>query len=74
MAEGKVSWFSNKKGFGFIEVEGKDIFVHYSEIKTEGYKSLKKGESVSFSLMQTDKGEQAKDVVVNRQDGEVRCE
>ena len=65
MAEGKVKWFNEAKGFGFIEPnEGdKDIFVHYSSIKTEGYKTLKQGDEVSFDITQGPKGPQAINVV-----------
>jgi len=60
---GKVKWFNNEKGFGFIEIDGmSDIFVHYSQIKSEGYKSLDEGTEVVFELIETDKGLQAKNV------------
>lgn len=62
--KGKVKWFNNEKGFGFIEYkEGEDIFVHYSAILSEGYKTLVEGQYVEFDLVQTDKGLQAKNVV-----------
>ena len=61
---GKVKWFNNEKGFGFIEYkEGEDIFVHYSAILSEGYKTLVEGQEVEFELVRTDKGLQAKNVV-----------
>lgn len=65
MAEGKVKWFNEAKGFGFIEPNdgGKDIFVHYSSIKTDGYKTLKQGDEVSFDITQGPKGPQANNVV-----------
>ena len=63
MAEGTVKWFSNQKGYGFIETKDRDVFVHYSEIKDEGYKTLKKGDKVEFDIATTDKGDQAKNVV-----------
>ncbi|MBI4115051.1 MAG: cold shock domain-containing protein [Candidatus Omnitrophica bacterium] len=66
MAEkGKVKWFSNVKGFGFIEKEGggQDVFVHYSAIQGEGYKTLEEGESVTFEVVQGEKGPQAANVV-----------
>jgi len=65
LAEGKVKWFNEAKGFGFIEPkEGdKDIFVHYSSIKSDGYKSLKQGDEVSFDITQGPKGPQAINVV-----------
>lgn len=59
----KVKWFNDEKGFGFIEYKmGEDIFVHYSAIKSEGYKTLSEGQSVEFDLITTDKGYQAKNV------------
>lgn len=63
--KGKVKWFSNQKGFGFITKEdGKDIFVHFSGIKSEGYKTLKEGQDVEFEVTQGPKGDQATDVTV----------
>ena len=60
---GKVKWFNNEKGYGFIEYrEGEDIFVHYSSILSEGYKTLVEGQYVEFELVRTDKGLQAKKV------------
>ena len=64
MAQGKVKWFSNQKGYGFITTdEGKDIFVHYTAIQGEGYKSLQEGQAVQFDVVQGPKGEQASNVV-----------
>ena len=61
--ESKVKWFNNDKGFGFIEHKGgEDIFVHYSSILTDGYKSLVEGQYVDFDVVRTDKGLQAKNV------------
>ena len=62
--KGKVKWFSNVKGFGFLEKEGeaKDIFVHYSAILSDGYRTLDSGEEVTFDIVQSDKGPQAKNV------------
>lgn len=57
---GKVKWFNNEKGYGFIECENlSDIFVHYSQIVCDGYKSLNEGDKVSFELTHTPKGLQA---------------
>ncbi|MBE6152473.1 MAG: cold shock domain-containing protein [Firmicutes bacterium] len=62
---GKVKWFNNDKGYGFIECgdSKEDIFVHYSSILSEGYKMLVEGEYVEFELIRTDRGLQAKNVV-----------
>jgi len=61
---GKVKWFSAQKGYGFIECEdGQDVFVHFSAIKSEGYKTLEEGQKVQFDIVQGEKGPQAKDVV-----------
>jgi CspA family cold shock protein len=64
MATGKVKWFNNLKGFGFIQQEGGggDIFVHYSAILSEGFKSLAEGEVVQFEIQQSEKGPQAVNV------------
>jgi len=64
MAMGKVKWFNNSKGYGFIENEGGgDVFVHYSAIQGDGFKTLNEGESVEFEVSQGDKGPQAVNVV-----------
>lgn len=61
---GTVKWFSNAKGYGFIEREGADdVFVHFSAIQGEGFKTLDEGERVEFSIEQSPKGPQAADVV-----------
>ncbi|GAA0494256.1 cold shock protein CspA [Alkalibacterium sp. s-m-22] len=63
MAQGKVKWFNAEKGFGFIEVEGhEDVFVHYSAINSEGYKSLDDGQEVEFDIIEGDRGPQASNV------------
>jgi cold shock protein len=63
LAEGTVKWFSNEKGYGFIEREGgDDVFVHFSAIAGDGYKSLTEGQRVSFEVVQGDKGAQAANV------------
>ncbi|MCY9419223.1 cold shock-like protein CspB, partial [Bacillus inaquosorum] len=57
MLEGKVKWFNSEKGFGFIEVEGQDdVFVHFSAIQGEGFKTLEEGQAVSFEIVEGNRG------------------
>ena len=63
MAKGTVKWFNNQKGYGFItDEEGKDVFVHYSGLNMEGFKSLDEGAKVEFDVVQGEKGPQATNV------------
>ena len=63
MKVGEVKWFNNEKGFGFISVEGEnDVFVHFSAIQGEGYKSLEEGQKVEFEIVDGSKGPQAANV------------
>ena len=64
METGTVKWFNTEKGFGFIEVEGgNDVFVHFSAIVGDGYKSLDEGQCVEFNVVQGNRGPQAENVV-----------
>jgi CspA family cold shock protein len=64
MAKGKVKWFNDAKGYGFIQADGeaKDIFVHYTSVKAEGFRTLTEGEEVEFELVQSPKGLKAENV------------
>jgi CspA family cold shock protein len=63
MSEGTVKWFNTRKGYGFIAAaDGKDVFVHYSSISSEGYKTLEEGDPVSFDIVQGEKGPRAENV------------
>jgi CspA family cold shock protein len=65
LAQGTVKWFSNEKGYGFIEREGgEDVFVHHSKIAMDGYRTLVEGQRVEFDVVQGDKGLQAENVTV----------
>jgi CspA family cold shock protein len=64
MAKGRVKWFNDQKGYGFITPEsGNDVFVHHSEIQGEGFKTLDEGQEVEFEIQQAPKGEQAVRVI-----------
>ncbi|EHM70918.1 cold shock protein CspA [Staphylococcus pettenkoferi VCU012] len=66
MKQGTVKWFNAEKGFGFIEVEGEnDVFVHFSAINQEGYKSLEEGQSVEFEVVEGDRGPQSCKTLLN---------
>lgn len=64
MKQGTVKWFNNQKGFGFIEVEDEnDVFVHFSAIQKEGFKTLEEGQKVEFEVIEGDRGPQAANVI-----------
>ena len=64
MEQGEVIWFNGEKGFGFIEVDGKDdVFVHFSAIQGEGFKTLEEGQDVEFEIVDGNRGPQAANVV-----------
>ena len=64
MTQGKVKWFNNAKGFGFVVPEGskEEVFAHYSQIRMDGYKTLKTGQVVEFELINSEKGKQAQNI------------
>jgi cold shock protein len=65
MAQGTVKWFNPDKGYGFIAVDGgKDVFVHFSAIQSDGYRTLEEGQRVEFEITQSDRGQQAEKVIV----------
>lgn len=62
--EGVVRWFDNEKGYGFIDCENNDVFVHYKAVEQDGYKSLSQNQKVKFYMIETEKGLQAKNVAI----------
>ncbi|MBJ9976518.1 cold shock domain-containing protein CspD [Pseudomonas sp. S75] len=73
MASGKVKWFNNAKGYGFINEEGKteDLFAHYSAIRMDGYRTLKAGQLVTFEIIQGPKGLHAVNIAAARSESDV---
>jgi len=70
MSDGKVKWFNPRKGYGFIATtDGRDIFVHYSSISSDGYKTLAEGDPVTFDVVEGDKGLRAENVVARGASG-----
>ena len=70
---GRVKWFNNEKGYGFIEYkENEDVFVHYSAIELEGYKTLSEGQLVEFKLVETSKGYQALNIQLVKETATVK--
>lgn len=73
MTVGKVKWFNNEKGYGFIEYkENEDVFVHYSAIELDGYKTLSEGQLVEFQLIETSKGYQALNVKLVKETADIK--
>ncbi|MDY5233177.1 MAG: cold-shock protein [Faecalicoccus sp.] len=71
MNTGKVKWFNAEKGYGFITGEdGKDVFVHYSSISAEGFKTLDEGQTVTYDIIESDRGKQASNVTVAEDNAE----
>ncbi|MDZ5602419.1 cold shock domain-containing protein [Pseudomonas sp. RP23018S] len=70
MATGKVKWFNNEKGYGFINEDGRteDVFVHYSKIRMDGFKTLKAGQQVIFDIIQAPKGLHAENILIHSND------
>lgn len=68
MQRGKVKWFNNTKGYGFIssDIHNEDLFVHYSSIQADGYKTLKAGQNVLFDIEQSNKGLHAKNITLDQ--------
>lgn len=63
MHQGKVKWFNNEKGYGFIECNGEDVFVHFTGIQEEGFRTLEEGQAVSFEIVEGNRGPQASNVI-----------
>ncbi len=69
MSTGKVKWFNAEKGYGFVtDEEGKDVFVHYSSIVADGFKTLEEGQTVTLDVVESDRGQQAKNVTVTNEE------
>ncbi|WP_391209162.1 cold-shock protein [Psychrobacillus sp. L4] len=66
MQQGKVKWFNNEKGYGFIEYnDGEDVFVHFTGIQGDGFRALEEGQDVSFDIVEGNRGPQAANVLIN---------